>query len=108
MVPAAALRVLPSMTTRGSWHHQHQVWCSSAAPQTPEGGQQPARRSANYLPSSWDYNALLSLKGRDGRHPRISQPQATPTPAPCSELDSFLHLPFIVFCGSPRPRRGPG
>ncbi|RLN38979.1 hypothetical protein C2845_PM01G35840 [Panicum miliaceum] len=50
---------------------RHKLWCSSAA-ESPDH-RQPRRRSANYRPSSWDYDAFLSLKGGGGSRDRVCQ-----------------------------------
>ncbi|KAL6839720.1 hypothetical protein ACP4OV_030408 [Aristida adscensionis] len=48
----------PSATMMRTSHNI--VWCSSAS-EKPDA--RPPRRSVNYQPNSWDYDALLSLKG---------------------------------------------
>ncbi|KAL6653056.1 hypothetical protein ACP70R_011981 [Stipagrostis hirtigluma subsp. patula] len=58
--PMAAC-VWPTSAARRHPQRSH-VRCSSA-PETPEAC--PPRRSANYQPNSWDYDALLSLKRSD-------------------------------------------
>jgi hypothetical protein len=74
---AAASPVVAAAATRRSRHHKLDLRCSSAAvaaeapPADPR--QLQSRRSANYQPSSWDYDALLSLNGGGSRDHLVSR-----------------------------------
>ncbi|KAL6839722.1 hypothetical protein ACP4OV_030410 [Aristida adscensionis] len=59
-IASMATCIWPS--TRRKSRNQLRLRCSSA-PEKPNAG--PPRRSGNYQPNSWDYDALLSLKGGD-------------------------------------------